>query len=81
MGVVEVGVVAAEIQLDVKEVAVHCLECFACCAQIHLHAHAPIAAECCWQPCTRHHYTCSISVHLTLLHMLDVDALVITIHA
>ena len=37
MGVVEVGVIAAQVQLDIEEIAVHCLERFARCAQIYLH--------------------------------------------
>ena len=52
MGVVEIGVNAAQIQLDVEQVTVHRLERFACCAQIHLRVHANNAAQCCRQPCS-----------------------------
>ena len=57
MGVVEVGVVAAQVQLDIEEIAVHCLECFARCAQIYLHLQAAFAAECHQQLSSRLFYT------------------------
>ena len=37
MGVVEVGVIAVQVQLHVEQIAGDRLERFACCAQIHLH--------------------------------------------
>lgn len=44
MGVVEVGVIAAQVQLHIEQIAGHCLECFACRAQIHLHVHKALGA-------------------------------------